>query len=179
MKQTRLWLLLFALLMLSLAACAQEQPDAAPGDEPDNKPDLSSPSPQPASTITTPGGVVRPVPTLPYTPPRVEPTKPAASGEAPQEMVEQMIDDLAAQLGIERQSIAVVSAEAITWNDGSLGCPKPGEFYTQALVPGYLVVLKANSQRYDYHASEKGYFFLCSAPLPGQKQLPGGATPNQ
>jgi len=102
----------------------------------------------------------------------LEPTAPAPSGEAPQELVDKMVDDLAAQPGIERQSITVVSAEAITWNDGSLGCPKPGEFYTQALVPGYRVILEANGKRYNYHASEKGYFFQCERP-----QL-GGSTPS-
>jgi hypothetical protein len=26
----------------------------------------------------------------------------------------------------------VVSAKAVTWSDGSLGCPEPGKLYTQA-----------------------------------------------
>lgn len=171
MKQTRLWFFLFALSVLVLTACAQEQPEPAPNDEPGSRPDQSTPPP--SNTIASPGGTVRPVPALPYTPDRVQPTAPAAGGEAPQELVEQMIDDLAAKLGIERQSITVISTEAITWNDGSLGCPKPGEFYTQALVPGYRVMLEANGKRYNYHASEQGYFFLCTAPLPG------GSAPNQ
>jgi hypothetical protein len=178
-KQTRLWLVLFTLSVLILTACAQENPDATPSDDPDSRPDLSTPSPQPTGTVTTPSGTVRPVPTLPYTPPRVEPTVPATSGEAPPELVDQMVDDLADKLSIERQSITVVSAEAVTWNDGSLGCPKPGEFYTQALVPGYRVILEASGKQVNYHASEKGYFFRCETSLPGQKQVPGGSTPSQ
>lgn len=173
MKRTQLWLFLFVLSMLVLTACAQEKPEPAPGDEPDSRPDSSIPSPEPTGTVTTPSGTVRPVPTLPYTPARVQPTAPITSGEVPQALLDQMIDELAAQSGIERQSIAVVSAEAITWNDGSLGCPKPGEFYTQALVPGYRVILEANGKQYNYHASEKGYFFLCAAPQRG------GSAPNQ
>jgi hypothetical protein len=179
MKQTRLWLVLFALSVLVLTACAQEKPESAPGDDPDSRPDLSTPSPQPAGTVTTPNGVVRPVPTLPYTPARVQPTAPIVSGETPQALLDQMIDDLATHLGVEREGVSVVSAEATIWNDGSLGCPRPGEFYTQALVPGYRVILETNGKRYNYHASEKGHFFLCATALPGQNQLPDGSTPNQ
>ena len=29
--------------------------------------------------------------------------------------------------------------EAVTWADGSLGCPEPGMKYTMALVPGYRI----------------------------------------
>jgi predicted small lipoprotein YifL len=174
MKQRRLWFFIFVLLIVSLTACGQEEPEPPAGDEPDNEPDLSTPSPESTSTVVTPGGVTRPVPTLPRTPARVEPTRPSVSGEAPQELLDQMIDHLAAQLSVERQAISVAGAEAVTWNDGSLGCPKPGEFYTQALVPGYRVILEANGQRYNYHASEKGYFFLCAAPRPGL-----GGTPSR
>lgn len=179
MKQTKLCLLLVALSMLSMVACAQGKPESVPDDEPENEPDLTTPSPEPAGPITSPSGTVRPVPTLPSSPPRVQPATPATNGEVPQELVDRMIDQLAAQLGTERQSITVASSEAITWNDGSLGCPKPGEFYTQALVPGYRVILEASGKQYDYHASERGYFFLCTAPLPGQNRLPGGSTPSQ
>ena len=44
----------------------------------------------------------------------------------------------------------VVSAEAVTWNDGSLGCPEAGQAYTQALVEGYQVILEVDGERYDY-----------------------------
>jgi hypothetical protein len=89
-----------------------------------------------------------------------------------------MLDDLSARLGSSRELIQVLAAEAIVWNDGSLGCPKPGEFYTEALVPGYRVVLESGGKQYSYHASEKGYFFLCESPLPGRGQPSGGLTPS-
>ncbi len=44
----------------------------------------------------------------------------------------------------------VVSAEAVTWNDGSLGCPEAGQAYTQALIEGYQVILEVDGERYDY-----------------------------
>ncbi len=59
----------------------------------------------------------------------------------------------------------MLHAETVTWNDGSLGCPEPGQIYTQALVPGYHFVLGHRGQRYDYHASGKGHFVLCQRPV--------------
>ena len=58
-------------------------------------------------------------------------------------------------------AVTVVSAEPTTWNDGGLGCPEPGKMYTQALVPGYKIVLEADGKTMNYHASETGTVKLC------------------
>jgi hypothetical protein len=50
---------------------------------------------------------------------------------------------------------------AVTWPDGSLGCPQPGVNYTMALVPGYRIRVRAGERVLDYHASQRGYFVLC------------------
>ena len=76
-------------------------------------------------------------------------------------IIQAMIDDAATRTGVDRDAIQVESTEAITWSDGSLGCPQPGAMYTMALVPGYRVWLRADSARLDYHASARGYFVLC------------------
>lgn len=44
----------------------------------------------------------------------------------------------------------LVSAEAVTFNDGSLGCAKPGQSYTQAIVDGMRVIVTVEDVRYDY-----------------------------
>ena len=49
--------------------------------------------------------------------------------------------DLARRLGVDPDDLEVISAEEVTWPDGSLGCPEPGMSYTQALVDGSKVVL--------------------------------------
>ena len=41
----------------------------------------------------------------------------------------------------------LVSARAVTWNNGALGCPKPGISYTQALVDGMQVIVDRRRQR--------------------------------
>lgn len=72
-----------------------------------------------------------------------------------------MVEDLAGKLGIDSAAIEVLQYQAVTWNDGSLGCPKPGVVYTQGLVEGYWVVLGHSGVLYNYHASHSGRFLIC------------------
>ena len=69
-------------------------------------------------------------------------------------------DDLAARLSIPPADILLVSAEAVEWSDSSLGCPEPGMAYLQVIVPGYLIVLAAGGQTYEYHTDYQ-QIFLC------------------
>lgn len=72
-----------------------------------------------------------------------------ASGPVPAARWQAILDDLGRR-GVPIDAVEVVSAKDVTWNDGSLGCPKPGKFYTQALVPGLQVVVRAGDAEYDY-----------------------------
>ena len=103
-------------------------------------------------------------------PERIMPTETAShrTDEVPEELLNKIIADLAERTGIPSDRILVIQSQATIWNDGSLGCPQPGVFYTQALVNGFWVILEAEGQKYDYRASESGYFFICkngTAPL--------------
>ena len=60
----------------------------------------------------------------------------------------------------------MVSAQAVEWPDGSLGCPQPGMAYLQVITPGYKLVLAAGGQEYSYHAATEGEFFLCENRAP-------------
>lgn len=44
----------------------------------------------------------------------------------------------------------LVSAEAVTWNNGALGCPEPGLSYTQVMVDGMQVIVTVDGKAYDY-----------------------------
>ena len=72
--------------------------------------------------------------------------------------------DLAARLAVAVERIEPLLAARIIWRDGSLGCPRPDRLYTQALVPGLLVELRACGMTYRYHATERGEPFLCEQP---------------
>lgn len=83
--------------------------------------------------------------------------------------------DAARLAGIEPDAVEVVSAEPVTWRDGSLGCPQPGRLYTMALVPGYRVQLRAQGRPFDYHAGARGGLLLCPSgravdPLPDDRR---------
>jgi len=89
-----------------------------------------------------------------------------------QSVTEAALVDATRLTGVERAKLVVVDAEAVTWQDGSLGCPQEGMQYTMALVPGYRVRIQAGDRLLDYHAGARGGLALCPAdrsvdPLPG------------
>ncbi len=60
--------------------------------------------------------------------------------------------------------INMTAVEKVTWPDGSMGCPKAGMNYTQALVDGYRVVLESKGREYAYHGRKGGEPFYCANP---------------
>lgn len=54
---------------------------------------------------------------------------------------------------LEWEKLEVVRMEQRTWNNGSLGCPIEGHYYTQALVPGFLILLKIEEQTIEVHTN--------------------------
>lgn len=78
-------------------------------------------------------------------------------------LVERALADAALRAQGGRSSMQVISAEAVTWPDGSLGCPAPGGMYTMAQVPGYRIRIQAGPEVLDYHANRRGQLQLCPA----------------
>jgi hypothetical protein len=87
------------------------------------------------------------------------------------ELVEEMKADLSQRAGVSDGAITVVEVNAVTWNDGSLGCPQPGQMYTMALEPGYRLVLTANDREYYYHTRGTSYFIYCESSQPPELPL--------
>lgn len=69
--------------------------------------------------------------------------------------------DLAQRLGIKLDSITLSDARQVNWRSGALGCPEPGMNYTQALVPGVLIILTIGNETHGYHAKHGGKPFYC------------------
>jgi hypothetical protein len=89
-----------------------------------------------------------------------------------QSVINAAIADAASRQAVSADAIEVVSALRVTWPDGSLGCPEPGMQYTQALVPGWRILLRAGGRTLDYHAAANGHVSLCpperaTEPMPG------------
>jgi hypothetical protein len=78
------------------------------------------------------------------------PAPPAPSLVIPARVRDEVVAAAAAQAGVDPADVIVLSAEARTWGDSSLGCPQPGMSYTQATVDGYQVVVSAGGSTYDY-----------------------------
>jgi len=70
-------------------------------------------------------------------------------------------EDLASRLNIPLEQTSISGAIQVTWRSGALGCPKPGMNYTDALVPGVLIMVKVGNVPYRYHASPGGKPFHC------------------
>lgn len=146
---------LIFLLAFTLISCVSSQKSET------EAPNPSSPGPSVESLSTListqpPQGV----------PTKMSPVLPTSSASSLEGLIENAKNDLAQRLSIPVGDISVVEAKAVTWPDGSLGCPQPGMIYTQVLTPGYLVKLKYASRDFEYHAKDGGYIFFCENPLP-------------
>jgi hypothetical protein len=90
----------------------------------------------------------------------------AGAGSAPRspdlaQQSQAALADAAQRTGMAATELKIASAEAVTWLDGSLGCPEADLMYTQALVPGYRIRIEAGGQSLDYHADARGQMVLC------------------
>jgi hypothetical protein len=78
--------------------------------------------------------------------------------------VDQAIVEAGGDFDAAPEDIEVLSAERVTWSDGSLGCPQPGEMYTQALIEGYRIILDVDGQEVHYHGTPDEPPFYCEDP---------------
>lgn len=92
----------------------------------------------------------------------IEETSPLKTG-VPKGILDPILKEAATLANVPREQLVIVRAEAVVWNDGSLGCAEPGMQYTQTLVNGYWVVINAAGQTYDFRVSRDGNFRLCPA----------------
>ncbi len=115
-------------------------------------------SPTPSGEPSDDGG------TAPSDAPGEDPTFP--TGGIDEETIAALLAAAAAEANVDLDEIRVVTAEQVTWPNGAIGCPEPGMGYTEALVPGYRVVLEIDGEELNFHASEGGEFFFCDDPEP-------------
>lgn len=143
-------------LLAALAACGTAAEDPAPSST------TGSDTPSSSSTTTT---------ALGQAPDTITPTTSEESDsmaeDTPSPVAEEAVADLAGHLDVDAEWIEIVSIETGVWSDGSIGCPQPGELYTQAIVPGIRVTLMAGDQTYFYHQSGSEAPFRCETPAEG------------
>lgn len=183
MNATKVRLLLLAGAALLLAACTATVVPV--GD--------SSPLEQPTPAVPAEGQAATPTEAPPETPaaavqeetptvstPTEDVTEGATEGAAggvsvsgiPSDLLNRILADAGERTGVAPDALVVTRAEAVTWNDGSLGCPEPGMFYTMALVDGYQIVVDAGGKTLDYRVQSSGLFRLCERTLRGGGNRP-------
>jgi hypothetical protein len=70
--------------------------------------------------------------------------------------VETAVEMLAEELPAAVEEFQVVAFESVEWPDGCLGLANPDEMCTQAIVPGWRVVLEARNQQYEVRTDMQG-----------------------
>ena len=61
--------------------------------------------------------------------------------------------DLTLKTNVNIDKITVVSVEETKFMDASLDVPEPGVEYPAVVTPGYIIILDADGESYEYHAS--------------------------
>lgn len=79
---------------------------------------------------------------------------------------------LAESLEVPVSLITVDSVRAVTWPDGSIGCPEPGVGYAQVLTPGHKITLRAEGKIYVMHEAN-GHAVLCNRKKTAMAMTPG------
>jgi len=103
-----------------------------------------------SSTPSNQGGAVSPSQPVSVTPP---PESAAA--------VDAAMQAAAAHLGVGVDQLQITEVQPQQWRDASLGCPEPGQLYSQVITPGYLVVISSGGHQLEYHTDMRGRVTLC------------------
>lgn len=150
------WISRIVLLALAITSCGLNE----------NQLPIQSENPSPSSSTKATD-----IP--PLTTPEVVPTTqgdttpmPELSNPTVQYLITTATDDLANRISISKDQIQIKEATEVVWPNSSLGCPQPGMVYAEVLTPGYLILLNANNQDYEYHAGKNSEAFYCENPTP-------------
>lgn len=111
-----------------------------------------------------PRGIAPPTRIPDPAPPASAAGEPVATATMPREVRRAVVADAARRFKVAEAAVVLVQAEKLTWNDGSLGCPQPGQMYSQALVPGFRVLAKTSEGDLLYHTDMRGQAVVCDQP---------------
>ena len=77
-------------------------------------------------------------------------------------VVDAALTDAATHLNLGKDQLRVDQVESQQWPDSSLGCPQPGQLYSQIVTPGYLIIISSSSgKQLEYHADTRSLVTLC------------------
>lgn len=73
-----------------------------------------------------------------------------------------VLADAATRSGVPQGTQRILRVEPAQWSDSGLGCPQPGEFYLQAITPGWLIEVQSGGTIFEYHTDATDRFVLCA-----------------
>ena len=142
-----------AVVLLGVSACGQSGDGTAPSSPPATTAPTTPAAPAPSAGASG----------------TASPSASGGSAALPDDLrtrpaVAAAVADTATRQGVDPSQVVIAAWTPVTWTDGSLGCPEKGMAYTQALVPGELLMLRVGTGLYQYHARTGGPFAYCAAP---------------
>jgi hypothetical protein len=173
------WVVIVVIIALAMTACggrdAGQDIEPVSAIEAQSAPEETMPPAEPTSS-SPPTDIPTPQPTPTDLPteltelvsPLREPTMTSTSSEAQplpdsEKALAAAIADLSEQTGLPPDQIQLVSMETVEWSDASLGCPQEGYMYAQVITPGFLIILEAQGQQYEYHTDRASNVVLCES----------------
>lgn len=81
---------------------------------------------------------------------------PTPAGEQQNEAVAAARLKLSEDLGLKPEQIELISSEQVDWPDGCLGLASAGEMCIQVITPGWLIILRAEGQEYEFRTDLEG-----------------------
>jgi hypothetical protein len=90
----------------------------------------------------------------------------------PSRVASAVLRDLSDREQISNRKLEIIDYTQRTWRDGCMNLPNPDEFCTQALVPGWRVVLSNGSQTWIYHTDNNGRSVRLANPYILTRNLP-------
>jgi hypothetical protein len=119
----------------------------------------AQPTPGAAPPAITPFESAAPSPTAGSPGPAVSTTVPPEAVP----VVERAKQEAAARASVPVSQIQVISIARVAWPDSSLGCPQPGQMYSQIVTPGYKIILQAGNATVEYHTDLTQRVVACAA----------------
>jgi hypothetical protein len=87
--------------------------------------------------------------------------EPVNTASMPRAVRRAVVADAARRFQVAEDAVVLASAEQVTWSDGALGCPQPGQVYAQVLAPGYRVTATTTAGQMRYHTDTRGNVVTC------------------
>ncbi|MBA3531296.1 MAG: hypothetical protein H0T73_05165 [Ardenticatenales bacterium] len=167
MQNRSRWGVLLLVLAFLLIACTVTPTPASPND-------VSAP--QPTETTETEEEEVEPLAATPIPSPEEETEMEEQPGPGEIAITELVLEHVAAETGLDRETLTVSEVEAVEWPNAGLGCPQPEQMYIEVITPGYLLQVKSGEEVFKVHTNKDGSVIVICPKL--EAVVPEGETTN-